>query len=324
MSRDPEHADAVLRLSDYARGRLDAAGRAEVAAHLAQCDECPGMLEAYAMLAAACGPDTGGAMNPHLTSAAIAALAVGDRDGAPAPDEARHLDSCQDCAQELRMARAANEDPAGARSTTMRWLLPLAAVLAVAILGLATISALRRSGALPGRIAALESDNAALRSQVADLSRVVAEQRTAEEERTAAAHGAAGGAASGEEGAIPYLLLHATVRGAGGVERLALRSGQSSVYVALAIEIPATARRPGEGGRVVLVDATGREAWAADLDGAAIDALVASGGALLLRIPAAALSAGRMEARVAPATPGGGKRVWFRSALEVTGPGRGR
>lgn len=320
MSGDPAHAGTVLRLADYARRRLDPAGQAEVAAHLLSCPECREMLEAYNLMEAvgakAVGAKAAGSAGTHLTGAAIAALAVPGAVSAPAPDEARHLGGCRDCADELRLARAANDAaPASGSASVTRWLLPLAAALAIAFLGLATIRAWRQSGSLATRLATLENDNAALQSKVADLSR---------------ADNPADHAAPEAGGAVSYLFLRGTVRGAAGVERLTLDPDQRSVYLALAVEIPAGARHRGEDGRVALLGADGQERWSSAIPAGEIDGIVARGDSLLVRIPAAILEPGRQEIRLtaaAPVTgpaPGTGARVWFRSAFEISGPGRSR
>jgi len=311
MSRDPTHAETALRLADYARRRLDDAGQAEVATHVADCSECRGMLEAYSFMGAA------GPMETHLTSETIAALAV-PGSAAPAPGEARHLDACRDCARDLHLARAANEAAVrtGSASVT-RWLLPLAAVFVIAVLGLATVRAWRQSGSLSTRVATLENDNEALQSKVADLTRVVAENR-------AAAGDLAGAGTPDADGAVPYLYLRGTVRGAPGVERLVLDPGRRYVYLALALDLPAAARHRGDRGRVTLSGADGRERWSTAIAGEEIDALVARGDSLLLRIPAAVLEPGRQEIRLGPESPAPGARNWFRSELEISGPGRSR
>jgi hypothetical protein len=324
------HAEAALRLADYARRHLDDAGQAEVAAHLAGCAECRGMLEAYDFMRAAGSPQA------HLTSAAIAALAVSGSASPPAPDEARHLDACRDCADDLRLARAANDaavrtgsSAAGVPGSTFkseaafrpvfvtRRLLPLAAAFMIAVLGLATVRAWRQSGSLSTRIATLESDNEALQSKVADLTRVVAGNR-------AAADDLAGAGTRDADGPVSYLLLRGTVRGAPGVDRIVLDPGQHSVYLALALELPAAVRRKGEGGRVSLLTAHGRESWSAAIPGEKLDRLVARGDSLLLRIPAEAMELGRQEIRLSSAAPAAGARTWFRSEFEISGPGRSR
>lgn len=328
MTADPAHPESALRLADYARRRLDPAGQAEVAAHLPGCAECRGMLEAYALMESA-SAEAAGATSAHLTGAAIAALAVQGSASRPAPDVARHLDACRDCAGDLRLARAANDSAASPRhgiaglqgsapgpSPVTRWLLPLAAVLAIALLGLAMASAWRQSDALARKIASLENDNAALQSKVVDLSRVVAGNR-------ATADTPGGEAARDADGAVSYLFLRGTVRGASGVERLTLEPGQQAVYLALAVEIPAAARHRGEDGRVTLVGADGRERWTSPIPGGELDRLAARGDSLLLRVPAAVLGPGRQEIRLTPATPAAGAPTWFRSAFEISG-GRSR
>lgn len=335
MSRDPVHAEAALRLTDYARRRLDDAGQAEVAAHLAGCAECRGMLEAYALMESA-GTEAAGVTEAHLTSAAIAALAISGSASPPAPDDARHLDACRHCAEYLRLARAANDaavrtgsSAAGVPGSTFksasvirpasvtRWLLPLAAAFVIAVLGLATVRAWRQSGSLSTRIATLESDNEALQSKVADLNRVVAGDR-------AAADDLAASGARDAPGAVSYLFLRGTVRGAPGVDRIVLDPGQRSVYLALALDLPAAVRRQGEGGRVSLVTAHGRESWSAAIPGEELDRLVARGDSLLLRIPAEAMEPGRQEIRLTSAAPAAGARTWFRAEFEISGPGRSR
>jgi predicted anti-sigma-YlaC factor YlaD len=330
MSRDPVHAEATLRLADYARRRLDDAGQAEVAAHLTGCSECRGMLEAYALMEAA------GPAEAHLTGAAIAALAVSRSASPPAADEARHLDACRECADDLRLARAANDSAVGAGSASVgiprsafesaavvrpasvtRWLLPLAAAFVIAVLGLATVRAWRQSGSLSTRIATLENDNEALQSQVADLNRAVAENR-------AAADTLAGAGTRDADGPVSYLFLRGTVRGAAAVDRLTLRPAQNSVYLALALDLPAAVRRKGEGGRVSILTAHGRECWSAAIPGEELDGLVARGDSLLLRIPAEAMEPGRQEIRLTSAEPAAGARTWFRSEFELSGRDRSR
>jgi hypothetical protein len=321
VSREAAHARASLLLADYARGRLDAEGRAGIGAHLEDCVACREMLEAYALLEAASArtgaDDTGGAvMGAHLTSAVIAALAVARPETSPTTDETRHLGACRACAEDLRAARAANatwirsaRPDAALPASVTRWILPLAAILAIGLLGLATLRAWKRSESLSGRIAALETDNAALRSQVGDFSRVAAENRVAEN-RTAPPD---------DGGPIPYLLLHEAVRGGPSEkERIAIPPGGTSIYLALALDLPATVRRAGEGGRVLLRDASGREIWTVDLPGGDVDRLLAHGDALLLKIPAAVLHAGPHEIRLTSGAASTGARVWFRSAFEVS------
>jgi hypothetical protein len=329
MSGEAAHAPTSLLLADYARGRLDAEGRAGVAAHLEVCAECREMLETYALLEAASArtgadateagsPAAGDAvMDAHLTSAVIAALAVAGPEASPTTDETRHLGACHACAEDLRAARAANATGirAARPDATMpvsvtRWILPLAAVLAIAFLGVATVREWRRSESLSGRIATLETDNAALRSQVGDLSNVVAENRGASS-RTAPPD---------DGGPVPYLLLRETVRGAPtGKDRITLPPGGASIYLALALDLPATVRRAGEGGRVLLRDGSGREIWRVDLPGGDVDRLLAHGDALLLKIPAAVLHAGPHEIRLTSGAASTGARVWFRSSFEVSG-----
>jgi hypothetical protein len=308
MSRDQDHDRIVLRLADYAARRLDPPGRTEVGAHLQACADCAGMAEAYDVLAAASA--AGGA---HLSSEVIAAFAVATPEAAPGEEQARHLASCASCSTELRLAKQANLAAVGpAASFGGRWLLPVAAAIAIAVLGLTAMRAWQRSASLAGRLASLEKDNAALQTQVADLSRTVAENR------------AAGEAAAGADGAISYLYLHETVRGAAAPGRLTLRPGQDAVYVALALELPATARRQGEDGRVTLRGEDGGETWTAAVPGPEIDAVLARGDALLLRIPVASVRPGRQEIRMTTALAPPTERVWFRSEFEVNGPAPSR
>ena len=309
MSRDPVHERAVGLVADYAAGRLAAAERREVAAHLGACTECAGLAEAYALLAT--GSAGGAAAGDHLSSETIAGLAVVPG-AVPEASVARHLASCPACAADLNLAREANRT-AVARPAVQdtRWLLPLAAAFAVALLGLATMRLWQSTASRDGRIAALETDNAALRTQVADLSDTLMRDRAAAEGKAEA------------DGAVPYLVLHGTVRGAAGPDRLALDAGHTSVYLALAVEIPALARRAGEDGRVVVRDAEGRGVWESQVPGAVIDRLLARGDALLLRIPAAAMEPGRHEIRLMAGTSPP-ERVWFRSGFEVSGPGPSR
>lgn len=128
-----EHRDAELLLADAEHGRLDPGVAAELATHVAACDECRAWRDTYALLRRAAGTGSG-----HPSSDALARYAVSPP-GLPGPERealTTHLASCDTCRQELALvqgALAASRDAAPSPPRRRALLLPLAVAASLAL-----------------------------------------------------------------------------------------------------------------------------------------------------------------------------------------------
>ncbi|MEM8932174.1 MAG: zf-HC2 domain-containing protein [Acidobacteriota bacterium] len=156
----------------FANGTLDPAERARVEAHLAECAACRAALDDTLAL--------GSAAASHLPIDLLLDLADGvELSADDAALAERHLAECPSCAAELRWARLAEELPEPvdpppvepsrrpARSAPAPWL-ALAAVLVLAVVGVATWSPWSRS-VLSEKTASEASDTPIVRATLVEL-----------------------------------------------------------------------------------------------------------------------------------------------------------
>ncbi|HKQ61215.1 MAG TPA: zf-HC2 domain-containing protein [Candidatus Polarisedimenticolaceae bacterium] len=281
-----DHDDAVLKLADHHKGRLSPEDAAGVAAHLAGCAECRETTGSYAAMEAAF---------VHPSSAEIVELALGARPPRAGDPVARHLESCAACADEVRAVREANA-PAPVRSRS--WL-PLAASIAVVAVSAVAYRNAQRSADLARRIDAADARAETLARELAATSATARELADV-------------------SGAVSYLALGEATRGVDRTPTLVLRPGQTHAFLALAIEVPAVARRPGEGCRIVLLGPGNTERWSSHVEPAALEGALKGSDSLLVRIPAARFETGRHRIEVVASS---GTPTWLDASFDVvSGP----
>jgi len=112
MREAVEHQDAIARIGDLVRGRLDATSRAEVQAHLEQCQDCRRLSETYVVLAESFGARHDAAPDAHPSSTEIVNLAVTPEklSADERADLETHVEQCPACAVELEATREAESE----------------------------------------------------------------------------------------------------------------------------------------------------------------------------------------------------------------------
>lgn len=296
-----EHEEARRLVSDWARGRLEAARAREVETHVRGCAACAEAADAAAGLDAE-GRRLGATATAHPSAEALATYVETPAELATAALAriGAHVRGCEACRGELALAREAAAP--GALRRLRAWFAPagsparaLQPALAVAALLLA----------YPAWIGLVEHPRA----------RVAAERRVQQAEARARAAGERpappAGALEPRGGGVAALVLRDATRGSGGTPELRLRPGQILQPVLVDVAIPwpqvavALVREPG--GRVWAIEGPREEFWdpANALAGLLVPAGVLTPGAYRLELGPATGQAPQVTARFRVlATPG--------------------
>lgn len=269
MERTMNHDQAVLILTDYLQGRLDAGRRQAMAEHLRGCNECSELGEAYRVLA------MGGSGDPmteaHPTTEEIVEFTTArDRlDDAARRRMVEHLQNCAACRDEIEMTRDAEQSamastvkyPGHAGRPSRNWpLLALAATWLLILVG------------LPMLISTQD-----------------------EAPHTPATW----------SGPVSLPVLTATRQG-GGEKTIRMRRGQPFVPIALLPSLPPEGS-VDQRFRFSIVAASGETAWETDMTRSSIEAELAESQVVTFLIPAPALNSGRYLLRITGiSTPAGG------------------
>lgn len=295
------HDQALLRVEDYAAGRLAEPDATAMRTHLASCALCRDLVSAceLAIEADALASTGEGA---HPPADVIAAFAVGLGRGGPwtADRVGAHVRVCAPCADDVSRVRDAERSLArpGIRERLAALLGPEARSFLFPALATLAIVALVLVYPIVHGVARLRLQA----SRIDELSRLL--------ERS----GGAGGT-----GVYPLYVLTGTERGTESSRRSEIRLSGTAVDLAFAPFLPAS----GTGTDVYHVEIRGqddRPLWSFALPLASLRrASDVSDGLLPLRVPVAALPAG--DARLVEISPGGDVVASFAFTVLAASPG---